>query len=76
MYLTVKFDRPMFSRSEVIVRTDKLTNTRTDKQTSSRRWKHSPRSAMLRFQPKTKMPKLKIIIFGAENINETRAEWK
>jgi len=35
MYLTVKFDRPMFSRSEVMVRTNTLTNKHTDKQTNA-----------------------------------------
>jgi len=33
MYLSAKFDRPTFSRSEVIVRTNKQTNTLTNKQT-------------------------------------------
>ena len=37
VYLTAKFDRPTFSSSEVIVRTNTLTNRR--------RWKHPPRSA-------------------------------
>jgi len=40
MYLIAKFDSPMFTRSEVILRTSKLTDRR--------RWKHPPRSAMLR----------------------------
>ena len=40
MYIIDKFDRPMFSRSEVIVQTNTLTNRR--------RRKHTPRSAMLR----------------------------
>jgi len=44
MYPIAKFDRPMFSRSEVIVRTNKQTN----KQTNRRRWKHPPRFATLR----------------------------
>jgi len=43
-YLTAKFDRPTFSRSDVIVRT----NRETDKLANRRRWKHPPRSAMLR----------------------------
>jgi len=34
-YLTAKFDHPMFSRSEVIVRTSILTNKQTDKQTNT-----------------------------------------
>jgi len=38
----------MFNRSEVIVQTNKLTNWQTNKQTNRRRWKHPPRSAMLR----------------------------
>jgi len=33
MYLTAKFDRPMFSRSEVVVQTNTMTNKQTDKQT-------------------------------------------
>jgi len=33
MYLTAKFDRPMFSRSEVMARTNILTNWQTNKQT-------------------------------------------
>jgi len=41
MYLTAKFDRPTFSRSDAVVRT----NTPTNKQTPL---KTSPRSAMLR----------------------------
>jgi len=41
MHLTNKFHNPTFNRSEVIV----LTN----KQTNRRRWKHPPRSAMLRW---------------------------
>jgi len=40
MHLTAKFHRPMFNRSEAIV----LANW----QTNRRRWKHPPRSAMLR----------------------------
>jgi len=51
VYLTAKFDRPTFSRSEVIVRTnwqsDKNTYTHTDKQTR-RLWKHPLRFATLR----------------------------
>jgi len=38
MYLTTKFDRPKFSRSEVIVRTTlppKLRNKQTNKQTDT-----------------------------------------
>ena len=35
MYLTTKFDRPMFSRSEVIVRTNILTNKQTPLKTST-----------------------------------------
>jgi len=34
-YLPAKFDRPMFSRSEVIVRTNKLTNKQTPLKTST-----------------------------------------
>jgi len=45
VHLTAKFDRPTFSRSEVIVRTNKQTNKLTNK--NRRRWKHPPRSAML-----------------------------
>ena len=46
MHLTAKFHRPTFNRSEVIVLTKnfKLTNW----QTNRRRWKHPPRSGMLR----------------------------
>jgi len=44
MYLTAKFDCPTFSRSEVIVRTNK----HADKQTNRRRWKHPSRFATLR----------------------------
>jgi len=40
MHLTAKFHHPMFNRSEAIV----LANW----QTNRRRWKHPPRSAMLR----------------------------
>jgi len=40
VHLTAKFHRPTFNRSEVIVLTNKRTNRR--------RWKHPPRSAMLR----------------------------
>jgi len=36
LYLTAKFDRPMFSRSEVIVRTNKQTNTPLKTSTSLR----------------------------------------
>jgi len=39
-----QFHRPTFSRSEVIVRTNKRTNWQTNK----RRWKHPPRFATLR----------------------------
>jgi len=35
MYLTAKFDRPTFSRSKVIVRTNWQTNKHTDKQTDA-----------------------------------------
>jgi len=38
MHLTAKFHHPMFNRLEVIVLTNK----------HRRRWKHPPRSAMLR----------------------------
>jgi len=44
MHLIAKFHRPTFNRSEVIVRTKKLTNW----QTNWRRWKHPPRFATLR----------------------------
>ena len=40
MHLSAKFHHPTFNRSEVIMLTNKLTNRR--------RWKHPPRSAMLR----------------------------
>jgi len=43
MHLTAKFHHPMFSRSEVIVRT----NTQTNWQTNRHRWKHPPRFATL-----------------------------
>jgi len=49
MYLFAKFDRPKFTRSEVIVRTNILTNTHTDKLDSMRWFSHrrslSPRAA-------------------------------
>jgi len=45
--LTAKFDRPTFSRSEVIVSTNKQTNKQTHWQTNRLRWKHSPRFATL-----------------------------
>jgi len=45
MHLTAKFHRPTFNHSEVIVM--------TNKQTNRRRWKHPPRSAMLRRWVKT-----------------------
>jgi len=45
MHLTAKFHYPTFSRSEVIVRTNK----HTDKQTNRRRWKHPLRFASLRY---------------------------
>ena len=52
MYLNVNFRHPTFNRSEVTVRTnkqtDKLTNRQTNWQTNRHRWKHPPRSAMLR----------------------------
>ena len=35
VYLTAKFDRPTFSRSEFIVRTNKLTNKQTPPKTST-----------------------------------------
>jgi len=35
MYPIAKFDRPMFSRSEVIVRTNKQTNKQTPLKTST-----------------------------------------
>jgi len=44
MHLTAKFHRPTFNRSDGSYRVDKQTN----KQTNRRRWKHPPRSAMLR----------------------------
>jgi len=44
IYLSAKFDRPTFSRSEVIARTNKRTNW----QRNRRRWKRPPRSATLR----------------------------
>jgi len=48
MHVTAKFHRPTFNRLEVIVLTNKETDKQTDKQTNRRRWKHPPRSAMLR----------------------------
>jgi len=48
MYLTAKFDCPTFSRSEVVVWTNKQTNPLTNWQTNRRCWKHPPRSAVLR----------------------------
>jgi len=57
MYLIAKFDRPMFSRSEVIVRTNKQTHWQTHWQTNRRRWKHPPRSAMLRWWVKISLCK-------------------
>jgi len=47
VYLTAKFDRPTFSRSEVIERTNMLTNWQTNTLTNRRRWKHPLRSAVL-----------------------------
>jgi len=44
VHLTAKFHHPTFNCLEVIV----LTNRQTDKQTDRRRWKHPPRSTMLR----------------------------
>jgi len=44
MHLTAKFQHPTFNRSEVIM----LTNKQTNWQTNRCRWKHPPRSAMLR----------------------------
>jgi len=44
VYLTAKFDRPTFSRSDVIVRTN-YTNWQTHTLTNRRRWKHPPRFA-------------------------------
>jgi len=45
VHLTAKFHHPMFNRSNVIMRTIRQTN----KLTNRRRWKHPPRSAMLRW---------------------------
>jgi len=47
MHLTAKFHHPTFNRSEVIVL--------TIRQTNRRRWKHPPRSAMLRRRVKNKL---------------------
>jgi len=48
MHPTVKFHHLTFNRSEVIVLTNKRSYWQTDKLTNRRRWKHPPRSAMLR----------------------------
>jgi len=48
MYLTPKFDRPTFSRSEFIVRTNIQTNWQTHWQTNRCRWKHPLCFATLR----------------------------
>jgi len=48
MYLTTKFHHHTFNRLEVIMLTNKLTNKLINWQTNRRRWKHPPRSTMLR----------------------------
>jgi len=47
MYLTAKFDRPTFSHSKFIVRTNILTNKLTQWQTNRCHWKHPPCFATL-----------------------------
>jgi len=62
MYLITKFYRPTFSRSQVVVRTNKQTHW----QTNRRRWNHPPRSTMLRRWVK------KLVKDG---LLETRVNW-
>jgi len=68
-YLTANFDRPMFSRSEVIVRTNWQTDKHTNWQTDRRRWKHPSRFASLR-----RWVKCRMYVIDVNNVTNT--DWQ